>query len=486
MSTQTDAEATAPQLAAVCRLPAELIGRFAALSGDEKTVRVMMGTCRRWREAAEAALRPHLASKTVVVEPPMMKSRFTSIRALDDKAAKTRLSQLDQTSQRFERHLKAYPPSSEHLRKLTIEVNDQTVDITWRQLDRLMNQLEELNVHVFDGSWSDMDVCDHDDIDTENPGDGGDLWDCEKSLGGGYWPCNYGTSVPNALRKLSLSATSRVFQHLQSLSEYISELRELSLGTHWSDDDVHATWTGPGTYIPSMPHLTRFTLVGGWQTIRDAVAILPRFPALRELIIYFPGYTFPGQRAKYKTTWPAVIARSLSYYYTATNLALYGPLAAYILTSVQEIQQTPKFQQALCSVTMLSLEAEVAQGMTHCYPLLDTTWLHKNPSLPALQHITFVLPSAKHQNRLAVGPDDTPSGEVEAPSHISQRRLRALFKRYDTLRQIQWVVGYPDDPFSARVPDVQLQPGVALSVDRPEIGADGKEEPLVFLRAEGV
>lgn len=119
-----------------------------------------------------------------------------------------------------------------------------------------------------------------------------------------------------------------------------------------------------------MPHLVRLTLIGGWETMYDSVAILQRHcPNIHDLTVNFIGFHYSAVPKHIQQERLRDALRSINRFSALTDLALYGDFVWDILSALQSLQDFLPYRQALHGVARLVLQAP--QDQRADYPLPD-------------------------------------------------------------------------------------------------------------------
>lgn len=102
------------------------------------------------------------------------------------------------------------------------------------------------------------------------------------------------------------------------------------------------------------------------------------------------------------------------------------------------------------------------------------------PDFSHLRRVSWIVPPESRLEGRVWAVADWSASEPSIYDHIGAH-LRKLFLFYGALKQVQWVAGYPKDPFALDTPANRIAQNVIYVVDRPET-MDGKLGPLELQR----
>ncbi|KAI9639509.1 uncharacterized protein MKK02DRAFT_39815 [Dioszegia hungarica] len=446
-------------------MPLQIIALIAGHSDRTVTIWRMMATSRKIRAGAEPALRPMLVEEEIVIRPipdvwdPMH-------RCIDDPEDHEWRELLRVRSKRFKDHYRAYPPSAALLSRLIVEVRDDQDQAGWEHIRRFAGQLTSLDIHFRDRQWEAHLEERYEGVilraeHIRRTANTSDVWNRVFDFGVLQLPL---------VTHLTLACSARITDHFALLAKSTPNLVDLTLACHfgsWGFEYTPFDYESQGISMPQT--IRRLAVHGDDDSVFHTLAnILPLAPGITALVVHLSTDVIPDELE--------LILVTMAAHTPLESLALYGQPSGIITAVLRHVQDEwddpsevtfPHLRTLVLGQQYYRAESEdVVPG--------DPLLMHEDsnrPNLPALERLSFV-DRHIHHPRSYYSPSPPPR---YGPFYTYQpEALRDLAVRYPTLRMVQWVMGYPVDPFDFNSPSID--PGGLLKCR--VTWAEGQEPPL--------
>lgn len=287
----------------------------------------------------------------------------------------------------FANHLNTHPPSAILVRRLPLEMGFDDVPLAWETLGRVLPQLTELELHIFDEcSGLRYTFFGSAVLDSNHRLDQLADYFCADTRSRWAQLLAAAPSGYHNLTTLAIQATTRSLKNFAQLAQHVPNLVNLTLGSHWADGDVfdkHDPLCGIPTIFPLLHTLT---LIGGVRTITESLDdLLPSTPHVRHLAIqYVCRVTHCHERHK---PGYGAIADLISRWENLRAFALYGPHVDCTLSSIWELQNQGKISRFPNLVTVVLGQVDrpdIAHGrvVSNTFPLIKgVSTCHITPEL---------------------------------------------------------------------------------------------------------
>lgn len=397
----------------------------------------------------------------------------------------------------FKRLLKQYPGAAQGLRQLSVEVTNfsRGEKCGWKVIERYAEQLEELEVIVYDDLWCDGVTDQYEDSTLKNS-----AYNLENDKIAEVYPgIDSETMDFTNLTHLTLAVTARILDHLLNFAHGLPALIELRLGCHFRPD-AEFDDVSPDLFANSMEDsgaefssLERLSIGGSDQTASDVLETLLEYtPRLAHITLGI---------SKSRTIREMMrLLKIVSECKTLRGFAFYGAFVSKMVRCWAGNHGDGHPIRGFDGLEVLALEAiretyfqyvsEILNSVSPAFPDFQSSGLLSNTRLIILSHSDRpVLPSITRISWMdsdertpfsAFSPTSRQDRQTKRKSdgrhpftrHAEEQQVGIddLFNHYPSLSRLEWIEKYPSNPFD----DDLHVPGrkIMHSVDRPSTSKD--------------